>query len=670
MLSSEVASARSPEPVLTHDADGRVVVRATRITQTIKIDGRLDEEVYREVSPVTEFIQQFPHEGAPATEKTQAWVLFDDKNLYIACRCLDEHPERIVANDMRRDIQTLSQQDHFAVGLDTTIGRISGPSWGTEGPFSDPRRPVAQRDSRHDLKTGGEYYRTYDPVWHCTWCQGVIDATGGPVPANIEQLFPVWNDVSTWNLAALSAVPGLVRSYRRGIGSFYVTPLENRGAAWAQDDWQITSRLTLNLGLRYDIISGMFAEDVSVPPFLTAGRPADKDNIQPRLGFAYSLTNRTVLRGGFGKYYGETGFSQAHWTNLWSGQVHPMILNDGRPNFLVDPYNGPAPTYEQAKARQALPLQDPRKYFSSITTSFAAPDMQVPYSYQSSIGVQRQIGDLMAVEANYAFTGTRHLTVATDINLAYNPATGYNYPFTDRTKKPYASYGWDQVSMSLTEAQDNYHALLTSFTRRMSNNWQASATYSFAKQSAYQRPPIAPGCTQPFTISASGTFVCDVPITLHPTLAAGWYGAGVQRNRLTVNGIAQLPYAFQLSGLFIYGDNGWATPSAGVDVFATGATTNLGSGSNSRVRANGTIIARNSFDLSSLRRLDLRVQRRFGFGRKAGIDGIFEVFNLFNTTNYGSWVTNESNARYGNPSDNNNVAYAPRMLQLGFRTTF
>ncbi len=98
------------------------------------------------------------------------------------------------------------------------------------------------KGGRHDLKTGGEFYRTYDPVWHCTWCQGVLDATGGPVPANIEALFPVWNDPATWNLAALSPI---TRSYRRGVGEFYVNPIENRFAAWAQDDWAITSRLTL-----------------------------------------------------------------------------------------------------------------------------------------------------------------------------------------------------------------------------------------------------------------------------------------------------------------------------------------------------------------------------------------------------------------------------------------
>ena len=69
------------------------------------------------------------------------------------------------------------------------------------------------------MKVGGEYYRTYDPVWHCTWCQGVYDATGGAPPANLEQIFPVWNDVSSWNLNALN---GVIRSvhdrHRRLLG--------------------------------------------------------------------------------------------------------------------------------------------------------------------------------------------------------------------------------------------------------------------------------------------------------------------------------------------------------------------------------------------------------------------------------------------------------------------
>jgi hypothetical protein len=206
----------------------------------------------------------------------------------------------------------------------------------------------------------------------------------------------------------------------------------------------------------------------------------------------------------------------------------------------------------------------------------------------------------------------------------------------------------------------------------MSSNWQASATYSYSAQEAFQRAPIAPGCSQPFTISAAGQFVCDVPITLHPALAEEWYDLGAQRHRLTFNGIWQLPYGFLVSGLYIYGDNGLATPITGQDALQTGTMVvagNMVSGT-TRVRANGSLIERNSFDLSSLSRLDMRLQRRFAFGRRVSLDGIVEVFNVFNRANYGSWVTNESNARFGQPTDNNNIAYKPRLLQFGFRAAF
>jgi hypothetical protein len=309
--------------------------------------------------------------------------------------------------------------------------------------------------------------------------------------------------------------------------------------------------------------------------------------------------------------------------------------------------------------------------FSSITTSFAAPDAQVPYSYQSSIGVQRQFGRVMAVDADYVYVATRHATYSQDVNLAYNPATGSNYPFADRTRKPYASYGWDSVAMSLTELDDNYQALQTSLTKRMSSNWQASATYSFSGQDMRQPAPIAPGCEQPFTITASGGFTCDVPFALHPALVEEWFDFGAQRHRLTFNGIWQLPYAFQVSGLYIFGDNGKATPITGLDVLQTGTMVqagNLVSGT-MRVRSNGTLIERNSFDRGSISRFDMRLQRRFTFGR-VSLDGMMEVFNLFNRTNYGSWVENESNARFGQPSDNPNIAFKPRVLQFGFRTAF
>ena len=115
----------SAQPVISRDGN-TVTVRATRIATPITIDGRLDEAVYAQVPAITEYIQQDPNEGAPISERTESWVLYDDTNLYFTCRCWDEHPERIVANDMRRDSSNLRQNDNFAVELDTFHDKRNG----------------------------------------------------------------------------------------------------------------------------------------------------------------------------------------------------------------------------------------------------------------------------------------------------------------------------------------------------------------------------------------------------------------------------------------------------------------------------------------------------------------------------------------------------------------
>ena len=70
-----------PVDVYSKDAEGRVVIRASRTTRPLVIDGRIDDIAYREVASFEGFIQADPDEGAPATERTQVWVMFDDTNL-------------------------------------------------------------------------------------------------------------------------------------------------------------------------------------------------------------------------------------------------------------------------------------------------------------------------------------------------------------------------------------------------------------------------------------------------------------------------------------------------------------------------------------------------------------------------------------------------------------
>ena len=115
-----------PPAVLARDQSGRVTMRAIRLDEPLRLDGQLDERVYQTIAPVTGFIQQEPNEGAPATEQTEVWVLFDSETIYVSARCWDSQPDRTVANEMRRDSYAMYGNDTFAVMLDTFYDRRNG----------------------------------------------------------------------------------------------------------------------------------------------------------------------------------------------------------------------------------------------------------------------------------------------------------------------------------------------------------------------------------------------------------------------------------------------------------------------------------------------------------------------------------------------------------------
>ena len=104
---------------ITREASG-VTVHAVRVTTPMRIDGVLDEPIYTTTAPISDFIQQEPREGEPATEKTEMWVAFDENNIYVSFRCWESEPARVVANDMRRDGPNLWQgNDLVAFSVDT-----------------------------------------------------------------------------------------------------------------------------------------------------------------------------------------------------------------------------------------------------------------------------------------------------------------------------------------------------------------------------------------------------------------------------------------------------------------------------------------------------------------------------------------------------------------------
>ena len=513
---------------------------------------------------------------------------------------------------------------------------------------------------RHDLNVGGEFVYSDQPIFLGINSNGTLDVMGGPVPANVEQLFPVWDDISTWNLNALSPI---ARFYSLAVGDFESNNPVSSFAGWAQDDWTL-GRLTLNLGVRYDIIKGTYGEERGFDPWLAPNRPLDKNNIQPRLGFAYGINDRTVARGGWGLFYGGgTGAAHAYYTETQI--INVQVNNDGRPDFASNPFNGPIPTYDQVVRSGAL---------RSLFLTLPSDQPVIPYTHQASVGLQRQFGTTMSLSTDFVYTDERSNFTQMDINLAYNPVTGANYPFNDQTRRP--NRGWGNVNMSqhVPKAGEDV-ALQVELNKRMSNNWQASLGYSISAGWDYQYPPVrtAAGCDYALTNPSPGVFTCDTPITLHPVLQYDRFRSPDQMHRLTFNGIWQLPYGFQASGLYFFADNGKTTPVSGVDVLGIGGVGGPASpaGPNpGRLRANGTLIARNSFNRSDLHRVDMRLLKRLALGSRVSLEGTFEVFNLFNHENYNAFVTNESARNFGAPSFDSNIAFQPRTMQFGFRTTF
>ncbi|MBI3050137.1 MAG: TonB-dependent receptor [Acidobacteria bacterium] len=490
--------------------------------------------------------------------------------------------------------------------------------------------------SRHTLKSGGEYfYQQIDQVV-CRSCFGFIDARGARVPANVADLFPSMFDASNWNVAAVSS---LARLATVGVGRFDYSTWKQVLGFWIQDDWAIAPRLTLNLGLRYDVELHAVANEIELGPFLRGDRPDDKDNWAPRVGFAFRPVDRTVIRGGAGRYYGTQ--QNPHPVVGFSIAEVVQVPNNGRPDFAVNPFNGPTPALEEVRARSG--------FQRSITTGIHSPYAVIQHTDQASIGVQRQIGNAMAVEADYVYNRRRREIDTININLSYNPATGANYPFSDVSRLPYP--GWGRISMLVPFGYSNYHGLQMGFAKRFSSRWQASASYLFSGfRDANARP-------------LSG--IDQVPFPLGRDFGGEYTLAATdQRHRAVFNGIWDVGYGFQLSGLYFHGSGYRYSTNYGGDL----RQALVGS---ARLRPDGTIVDRNSFVGRPLHRVDLRLLRRFRLGGARQVEGILDVFNVFDHANFGSYGTSENNpAFYRRPTFNGDVAYGPRAAQLGFRFTF
>jgi hypothetical protein len=322
--------------------------------------------------------------------------------------------------------------------------------------------------------------------------------------------------------------------------------------------------------------------------------------------------------------------------------------NDSRKDFAANPTNGqPLPTYAQAITRFCYANNNAPNCLIRDLQEFVGPPQYVhlPRTFQSSIGFQRQFGGATAVTADYVYSkGDHEKDVVENINLKFDPVTGVNLPFTNRVNRPFPD--WGIVSMNTHLARSAYHALQTGFTRRFTNRWQASGTYTLSG--------LWNADTKPF----SGLTQVDFPTA--PDLGGEWgLSADDIRHRAVFNGIWQVGHGFQLSGLHFFAAGIRQNNTYGGDQRITGVV------STARLRPDGTIVPRNSLLAPPQNRTDLRLQQRITLHGRTAIDGIAEVFNVFNRPNWGIGTVESNPAQYLQ-----HVTAQTRTAQVGFRLTF
>lgn len=512
---------------------------------------------------------------------------------------------------------------------------------------------------RNTWKVGGEYIHQHDTGLWFQQARGTFFFSA--LPPDYLRRFPLdaWNDASRWDLSGLDP---LVLRFDRFFGDFTIDLPRPILGLWLGDTWTVNNKLTVNFGVRYENDFGITAPpDVEASDIFTPGI-RDHNNIAPRAGFNYNVTGESdlVIRGGAGLFYGtpvsEVGFD----AQLFNGQrvLSNSFVNDRLAGFLQDPTRGV--TIEDIQSgRVPIPPQNP----------FAlSPDYELPYTWQSVVGFQKQLNAVMSVEADLTYWRGYDLGRGYDPNLFYDPVTGYNlHPNQHGRPNP----GYTTIILRTSDGKSNYLGLSTALNRRYRDNFQGGATYTlmFFKNDDG-------GGSQGYGGSPDNMFCY---------LECEWArSTDFQRHTLRLNGIYRAPWGFTIAGAYFFGSGNYFSTVYSANPFGLTRNTNrYNPGPARAVPENvrdrfdgpdtigaGEVVPRNALKGEPLHKVDVRVSKDVSLGGGVRLTGIAEVFNLFNHANFGRYNGQFNASTFGEPRQNLGNAYLPRVLQLAAKLSF
>jgi outer membrane receptor protein involved in Fe transport len=323
----------------------------------------------------------------------------------------------------------------------------------------------------HDLKFGaqyqlGEHYREDQRVTNGRFVFPTDLAFNASDPRTYPERFQI-------------RAPGMVRLLTR----------THSAGLYVQDKWQLNERLTINLGLRYDVHISPFNE-LWNPMFSDPGDyPVDKNNFQPRIGFAYSPTPSSVLRGGYGVFYEKQWIDR--FENFLLNRVYtdsyianfPVTQADPGPSngqFPTNPFLINGPIVNRDLVDQLIPPGSLAR--NTATVWLDTPDRRLPRQQQASIGYERQLGSQISIAADYVHMHNSQQSLRYNFNPAIKADTGRTSPivrvdFDDLAGQLGISRFSGDVFTYENVGTTRYDGLNLQVEKRMANNWGARLSY-------------------------------------------------------------------------------------------------------------------------------------------------------------------------------------------------
>jgi hypothetical protein len=549
-------------------------------------------------------------------------------------------PANNAVNEFRFGWFTDRQADDFNAGLQTAgIGlvalSVASQSLGAGASYLPRVNPNEQRfqfaDSvswtvgRHAVKFGADIARSHDYVFNMSEQFGSY--TYGSVTAFAQDFSGNNTGAKNW------------QTYRQTFGTPEVEFTIRDHGFYAQDQFRVTPRLTLNYGLRYEYAS-LPQPVITNPDYPQTGRiPSSALNFGPRAGIAYSVgkSGRTVLRAGFGLFHARyTGIlMQSLFTN---NAVYQKSLS-----------------VSGATAAASGPVFPNRLTASSLarggaTVEFAAPSLRTPYAEQGTLAVERQLAANLGLTVSYLWTRGVQGFGARDLNMgALGPEVVYRiadasgnivgayanatYLYANRVDKRYS-----RIIQVENGVNSYYNALAVQLRRRFSRGFQASMAYTWAhaidyKAGTYQDNQGFSGVDS-FGNTWNGNYKADK-------------GSGLldQRHRMAITFVEQPRFTRRDGAFYKYVVNNWQL--SGVVTLASGrpvtayvsvsgqtpfpdaawSSTLNGFGGNSRVPFWSTAPQYTP----PVYRADARIGKVLPFGERCRLYLNFEAFNLTNT---------------------------------------